>query len=145
MLGLETSVRLPLTFDHERLQADLKAIESVHMQAHYGKYHDGKWSAIGLVSQGGKMDELHVGTGRYEKTELVQHCPYFNEVLDAFQCEKQRVRLMALAPGGKIYEHWDTEETIDSGTARVHIPIVTHHDVVFVLAGRRVYWKPGEV
>jgi len=46
MLGLETSIRLPMTFDPERLQQDLKAIEHVHMQSHYGKYHDGGWSAI---------------------------------------------------------------------------------------------------
>jgi aspartyl/asparaginyl beta-hydroxylase len=145
MLGLETSIRLPLTFDPERLQKDLKAIEHVHMQSHYGGYHDGKWSAIGLVSQGGQSDELHVGTGKYEKTEIVKNCPYFNEVLDTFACDKQRVRLMALAPGGKIFEHWDSDETIDSGIARIHIPIVTHKDVVFVLAGRRVRWMPGEV
>jgi len=145
MLGLETTVRLPISFDPQRLQADLKAIENVHMQSHYGSYHDGKWSAIGLVSQGGRMDELHTGSDRYEKTELVRHTPYFNEVLDHFQCDKQRVRLMALAPGGKIYEHWDTDETIDSGIARIHIPVVTHPDVVFVIAGRRVQWKPGEV
>ena len=145
MLGLETAIRLPFTFDPERLRADLKAIENVHMQAHYGPYHDGKWSAIGLVSQGGQADELHAGTGRYEKTELVKACPYFNEILDRFECDKQRVRLMALAPGGKIFEHWDAEETIDSGVARIHIPIVTHRDVVFVLAGHRVRWGPGEV
>src|SRR5215510_15293257 len=111
MLGLETAIRLPLTFDPERLRADLKAIENVHMQTHYGGYHDGTWSAIGLVSQGGEAGELHTGTGRYEKTELVKTCPYFNEVLDRFECDKQRVRLMALAPGGKIFEHWDTDET----------------------------------
>ena len=145
MLGLETSIRLPMTFDPERLQSDLKAIEHVHMQSHYGKYHDGGWSAIGLVSQGGQADELHVGKGKYEKTEIVKHTPYFNEVLDRFECDKQRVRLMALKPGAKIFEHWDTDESIDVGSARIHIPIVTHKDVHFYLAGKRMNWKPGEV
>jgi hypothetical protein len=145
MLGLETALRLPMSFDPVRLQRDLKAIEAVKMQAHYGGYHDGKWSAIGLVSQGGRMDDLQMGNEPYQKTDLLKQCPYFNEVIDSFPCEKQRVRLMAIAPGGKIFEHYDLIETLDRGVVRLHIPVVTHPDVVFVIAKRRVVWKEGEL
>jgi hypothetical protein len=147
MLGLETAIRLPLSFSKARLQDDLNAVLQGQgkLIPHYGEYHDGGWAAIGLISQGGDAGNLRLGDGPYAETPALAVAPYFREVISSIKCEKQRVRLMALAPGAHIFEHYDKEESLDAGIARLHVPIVTNERVDFYLARRRQQWRAGEL
>jgi hypothetical protein len=145
MFGMEVALRLSKSFDPASLQTDLEALAKVPVLQHFGPYHDGRWGGLALVAPGGRFGELDDTGEPSRKTELLNHCPYFNEVIDGFRCDKKRVRLLTLAPGGRIYEHRDPNDSIDFGVARVHIPIVTHADVVMVIAKRRYYWRPGEL
>jgi quercetin dioxygenase-like cupin family protein len=136
-------------YDVERLRADLKTAEQ-QGQAHLHwstKEHDGGWSAIPLMSVEGKVDpeSLRLGAGRYDKTPILKHCPYFEEIIDSFQCPKHRVRLMRLEPGTNIHEHTDPGDSWALGQVRIHIPIVTHDEVYFYVDGERIMMKPGEM
>jgi hypothetical protein len=147
MFGLEVAIRLPLRFDEARLRRDLDAVlrNRGRLIPHYGEYHDGGWSAIGLISQGGDPENLRLGDQAYSETPALAVAPYFKEVINAIKCEKQRVRLMALEPRANIFEHYDKEESLDAGVARLHVPVVTNDQVDFFLAKRRQRWKAGEL
>jgi quercetin dioxygenase-like cupin family protein len=145
---MKSTLKLDRRYDVGRLLADLATAErlgTAHL--HFSTAdHDGGWKAISLVSLGGKSDadSLRHGYGRYEKTPLLAHCPYFEEIIDGFGCPTQRVRLMRLEPGASIHEHTDPGDSWALGQVRLHLPIVTHEDVHFYLDGQRVQMRPGE-
>jgi hypothetical protein len=141
-------LRLNLTFDVQRLREDLETAERVgqrHM--HFTANHDGGWSGIALVSIDGRTDaeSIRYGTGRYRPTPVLEHCPYFRQILSEFRCPKHQVRLLRLEAGKRILEHRDRVLTWPLGIARLHIPIITHEEVYFYLDGRRVQMAPGEL
>ena len=136
-------------YDIERLLADLKVAEE-QGQAHLHwstKEHDGGWSAIPLMSVDGKVDpdSLRLAKGEYVKTPILKHCRYFEEIIDSFQCPRQRVRLMRLESGTNIHEHRDLGDSWALGQVRIHIPIITHEEVYFYVDGERVMMRPGEL
>ena len=60
----------------------------------------------------------------YEKTPALELAPYMESIIDGFETDKKRVRLMELQPQKSIFWHYDKGETIDNGkTARIHIPV----------------------
>jgi hypothetical protein len=148
MFGLEAALRLPLLFDAELLKRDLEALRHQMTIKQPGPDHDGAWKGVSLVARGGDMTDLgyHNQDPRPSlKTKALANCPYFEKVIDTFKCEKRGVRLLSLDPGGIILEHHDSNESVDFGYARVHIPIVSDPRIISVLARRHYYWRPGEV
>ncbi len=145
---MKSILRLERSYDVERLLADLKiAEEQGKAHPHFGRYHDGGWSAIPLVSPGGRVDPdaLRHAHGGYAKTPILAKCPYFESIVDSFDCPKQRIRLMRLEPGTNIHEHRDPGDSWALGQVRLHIPIITHEEVYFYLDGQRVQMRPGEL
>src|SRR6516164_8883063 len=49
----DVALRLPLSFDPDRLAADLDRMEQNWWHAHLGPYHDGNWQAIALWAPNG--------------------------------------------------------------------------------------------
>lgn len=153
MLGLRAAIKLPLSFDPVRLARDVEALSGLSFATHTGPYHDGGWRGVGLIAHDGDMRDVSgarlpdQGSGRrsVKKTEAIKLCPYIEEVIDSFQCDKLDVRVLTLGPGQCIYEHRDLRESVDFGCARVHIPIVTDDRVISVIARKRHHWQPGEV
>jgi aspartyl/asparaginyl beta-hydroxylase (cupin superfamily) len=76
-------------------------------------------------------------------TPLLDHCPYFAEVMRTFRCPLRTVRLMRLASGSAIKEHTDVDLAFEDGMVRIHIPVVTTDQVEFVLNGSRVAMEAG--
>ena len=64
-------------------------------------------------------------------------------MIASFDAEIRGVRLLRLTPGSMLKEHTDHENTEDDGVLRVHIPVVTNPDVVFLLNGTRVVMDAG--
>src|SRR5499427_5890298 len=85
------------------------------------------------------------GTGHYQETEELQRAPYLKRILDELKCPKEVVRILFLPPEGHIKDHFDFHTSFQFGLLRLHIPIVTHPDVVFLIDGQRMNWKPGEL
>jgi aspartyl/asparaginyl beta-hydroxylase (cupin superfamily) len=53
-----------------------------------------------------------------------------------------KLMLAELAPGGAIAEHVDNSAALTS-VHRCHVPIVSNHDVDFIVDGERFYLEPG--
>jgi quercetin dioxygenase-like cupin family protein len=148
-MTLPDRLRLPLSFDPDRLARDLDALSSVDWIAHFVKQnYEGDWSVIPLRGVAGATHPVMMiypdpTATQFEDTPMLAPCPYFREVLGAFECEVRAVRLMRLTPGSVIKEHYDHGLDVEAGTVRMHIPITTNPEVEFELNRRRIVMAPG--
>lgn len=143
----DVAIRLPFTYSPEKLLQDLEAVRHVDLAPQPGPYHDGGWKGISLHSQGGRQSAHpgYAGLDGYYPTEALSHTPYMKEILDGLLCPKKVVRLLTLPPGVEIGEHTDAWANFFCGTLRLHVPIITHPDVEFVISDHRCVWRPGEL
>jgi hypothetical protein len=145
---MQSSFRLSPTFDATRLQADLAGIVAAEYVPHFNThYYQGDWSAVPLRSIGGRADQIYPDPTKknaFADTPLLARCPYVREVLAAFPCPQQSVRFLRLKAGSIVKEHTDLDLGYEDGEVRLHIPVRTNPDVVFMLDGRRVVMREGE-
>lgn len=141
------AVRLPRSYDVELMQRDLQALQEVQRAAQPGPYHKGEWTGIALYSMGGKQSVFPsaAGTDHYQETEELKQAPYLRQILSELKCPKEVVRILFLPPGGHIKDHFDFHTSFQFGLLRLHIPIVTHPDVAFIIDGQRMSWNAGEL
>lgn len=141
-------LRLPFTFDPERLRADLSRVEPDEWIPHINRHdYEGRWSGAALRSIGGSSVNLVPDApdlAAFRETALLARCPYFREVLATFRCPLQSVRLLRLHAGSSIAEHVDRALDFDDGEVRLHVPVVTSDAVEFHLDGSRLVMAPGE-
>lgn len=154
------SLRLPMTFDVEKMQRDLRTAQELSwsVEEPFGfndfvgsdvtVFHDGQWKGLSLRSQGGdwrRSDPGGPGLEPYVDTEVLAKTPYFKEILERFDCFIRTVRLSSLPAGVAIAQHCDTYHDFKYGQIRLHLPVLTHQDVVFVIDERRCEWQAGEL
>ena len=144
------AVRLPYSFDAEKLRRDLAAAESrVPWERHFNRaYHFGEWSGIALRGNSDHpqftlMINPSMPDG-YRDLETFDACPYVREVIAEFQAPIRSVRFLKLAPEGGIKEHRDVFVGVDFEDLRLHVPVLTNDDVDFMVGGERVVMRPGE-
>ena len=142
-----SAIRLPRNYDVELLQRDLQTLQEVRRAPQPGPYHKGEWTGIALYSMGGKQSTFPsaAGTEHYQETEELQSAPYFRQILRELECPKEVVRILFLPPEGHIKDHFDFHTSFQFGLLRLHIPIVTHPDVIFIIDGQQVAMNPGEL
>lgn len=141
------SAKLPFHFSEKRLAQDLKNCESLVFSDHYNTAdYSGEWKIIALRSMDGDPNNIRAFslTGEYENTPLLDSCPYFRELIDVFECEKESIRLLNLTPGSKIHEHTDHNLGYEDGIFRIHIPISTNSDVHFYINDERLRMEVGD-
>lgn len=147
-MALIKYTRLPFQFDTARLRADLARLESGPWQLHYQqKHYTGNWSALPLRSVGGRADQVIIAPepdAVYADTPLLNETPYFREVLNTFECPLLAVRLLRLESGARILEHRDADLAFENGEWRIHIPVITHPAVAFILDGEPMPLQAGE-
>lgn len=142
-------LRLPLEFEPALLAADMANFSSRQWIEHFVKRnYDGDWSVIALRGPAGATHPVQMihsdpSCSDYEDTPALAGSLYFQEVLGAFACPLQAVRLMRLAPGSVIKEHRDHDLSFEQGMVRIHIPVVTNDGVDFRLNGARVAMPTG--
>jgi len=145
---MRESARLALRFDAERLKSDLSRLSTGAWTPHFNaSFFEGDWSGIALrasASDRGLYAESAGASESFADTEALAACPYFQEVLAAFQCPLKSVRLLRLAAGSIIREHSDFDLGEQLGEVRLHVPVVTNAQVEFYLAGKRVAMYAGE-
>lgn len=146
---LPDRVQLPFAFDPSLLQRDLQSVATFDWVKHFvPQNYEGDWSVIPLRAKVGATHPVMMISSdptatAFEDTPMLQGCRYFREVLDAFTCPLRSVRLMRLGPGSVIKEHTDLDLSIESETARIHIPIATNPGVEFYLNGSRIVLEAG--
>lgn len=148
-LSLPDRIKLPAAFDPALLARDLRALAETDWIDHFlTDRYEGDWDVLPLRGPKGAIHPVMMiattpGVREYEDVPALAACPYFRTVIDSFGSEVRGVRLLRLTPGSMIKEHTDHEYTGDDGTVRIHIPVVTNPDVVFLLNGTRVVMDAG--
>jgi hypothetical protein len=142
-------LRLPLDFEPERLAVAMANFADAAWTEHFVRQnYDGDWSVIALRGPASARHPIQMiysdpGCQDYADTPALTASPYFREVLAAFACPLQAVRLMRLSPGSVIKEHHDNDLSFEQGMVRIHIPVVTNADVDFRLNGVRCAMAAG--
>ena len=148
-MRLPDRLRLPFTFDRDRLAADLRRLSSTPWIDHFVKQnYQGDWGVIPLRGPVGARHPVHMiysnpTATAFEDTPMLADCRYFRAVLDSFACPLQAVRLMRLTAGSIIKEHADHDLCFEQGSVRIHVPIATNEGVIFELNRRRVILEAG--
>ena len=146
---LPDRVQLPFRLDPAALAADLARFEEQDWTRHYVRQnYEGDWTVLPLRAPAGETHPMRMiysdpGATAFVDTPLLARAPYFREVLGLFLCPLRAVRLMRLSPGSEIRTHEDSGLDPEHGMARIHIPIVTGPEVLFLLNGSPVPMAPG--
>lgn len=142
-------LRLPFRFDPVLLAGDLERLSSTPWTNHVARQnYAGHWSVIPLRGPKGETHPLRMmatdpGCAEFADTPLLELCPYYRQVLESFPCVLRSARLMRLGPGSEIKEHCDLDLDVESGTVRLHVPVLTNDAVEFYLNQTRVVLEAG--
>lgn len=147
---MEDRIKLPLSFDPERLQDDLRRLEASEWIDHFvTRNYTGSWSVIPLRAPAGAAHPVMTifsdpACDTFVDTPCLERCGYLREVLALVACPLDAVRLMKLSAGSVIKEHRDHDLAFEQGHVRLHVPVRTNPGVEFVLNGRRIVMSEGE-
>jgi hypothetical protein len=145
---MNSRLKLPLSFDPEPLRSDLDQLASGDWVTHFNKhYFEGQWTGVVLRSVNPNHRTLYPdphAKAAFAPTPILDRCPNTRALLESFHCSLKSVRFLRLAAGSIILEHRDYNLGLDENQVRLHIPVVTNHDVVFFLDAQRVEMNPGE-
>lgn len=133
-------IRLPLTFDAERLATEVLQFHErdwyPHPQGHRGN------SALPLVAVEG--DPSNDGTkGPMRPTPALGRCPYLQQVLASFGAPIGRTRLMRIDGNAEATPHIDTNYYWLQ-RVRIHVPIITDPAVSFLCGERSLHMAAAE-
>ncbi|MDJ0851119.1 MAG: hypothetical protein QNK04_22330 [Myxococcota bacterium] len=126
---LRLTQRLPRVFDAAALRDECAAVLERYPRRPHFRDEKAGWDGIGLVAANGDPFEGRKLDAPYQKTEALALAPYTESIIDAFPCEKKRVRLLRLVRDHPVPWHFDVAETLDRGRARLHVPIETNSKV----------------
>ncbi|WP_428152374.1 TIGR03032 family protein [Brevundimonas sp.] len=133
-------VQLNIRFDADALAAEIAAIPEAAWRPH-PEGHAGN-SALPLVALNG--DPLNDGVrGAMAPTSHLTERPYLRQVLAALDAPIGRTRLMRIDGDADATLHVDLNVYWQT-RMRIHIPIVTTPDVLFVVGDAQLHMAPGE-
>lgn len=148
--------------DLQRLLGELDQLQSAHdfeLRTGYGdrKYtsvyrNTRGWSTVGIRTlhgwkgaKGNQLRTLKPGM-KFKWTEAAQTMPYLMSYLNGLNTKLYLIRIMKLKAGGVIATHRDGKAFRDRQVMlRCHIPLVTHPDVEFVVAGKSYHLEAGHL
>jgi len=141
-----------IKIDFENVKSDcLNIIEAENFKNHSGGAFSGSgWGAIGLITYGGDPYRDYVDKKlELKPTRLLEQCPNIIKLLKLIPGKKDRVRLMEVKPGTKVFWHYDNNETIDdlnhNQNIRLHLPIVTSKDIILLFCHQKANWPEGKL
>ena len=147
---MKDRVRLAFRFDADLLRRDVLGLEAIDWVDHFVKQnYEGTWSVLPLRAPAGAVHPIRMiysdpSCDAFVDTPLLARCPYIQQVLAAFSCPLDAVRLMKLTPGSTVKAHTDHDLAFERGTVRIHIPVATSPEVDFRLNGERLTLREGE-
>ena len=86
-----TNLKLPFTFDAERLRVDAERFAPDEWTPHFNIHnYEGEWSVVPLRAVKGGKAEIYPDPNApdgYVETEQMSRCNYVPEILKTFECE----------------------------------------------------------
>lgn len=146
-VGAPKYLQLPFSFDEDALLNDLKRInEDLWLPQVYKMNYSGKWTSLALLEPKGEENTTfsYANAGSLQVSAILQQSPYFQYALSQFQCPLLTARLLRLDAGAVIKPHTDFKLGYEDNNFRLHIPIITHNQIEFIIGGEKVDMKPGE-
>lgn len=142
---LPSTARLNMTFDAERLVAELTRLPAVPWEQVV--VHSASDGADGAGWQSLPLRRLaaDAGAAEYVDTEVLKHLPYLAEVLHRLPAPVRGARLMATRPGTRGAVHTDDKCGLPWGTVRLHVPTHTAPGATLDLDGLICVWGTGEL
>lgn len=142
----QATLLFPIQYSVEQLQHDLRTCETSTWTEHFNtRQYVGDWTSIALRSSTGAINDIvSFANQDFRDTPLLSQCPYFQEIIAGFNCEKEAIRLLRLGPHSEIKEHVDNDTSYADGFFRIHIPICTNDRVQFFVNQQLVPMKEGE-
>lgn len=141
--------KLPFLISINKLLEDLEICNKIPAIPHFNtSNYNGEWNSIPLKSLNGDATNIYAHKtidAKYENCEILNDCNYFQYIINLFQCEKESIRLLKLAPKSKIKSHTDDNLSYEDGFFRIHIPIKTNKKVHFFINNKPLYMDIGEV
>lgn len=145
---LTKSLKLPFQFNGKLLQQDLQIVLKSDWISHFNPNdYEGQWTVVSLYAPNGEANNIFALNNEKVPllpTPIMNQCPYFQEILTHFECPFYSVRLLKLHSGAFIKPHRDHALGYEDGCFRLHIPIITHPDVEFILEEKRLDMQVGE-
>jgi hypothetical protein len=132
-------VKLPYTFDHERLAEEINRFGEDEWRAHPQGFEGN--SALILVSTEGEENDFYHAPMR--PTARLERTPLIRQVMGSFNTVIGRTRLMRLTPGASVLQHTDINY-FWRNHLRIHVPIVTDPEVAFYCEREQVHMAAGE-
>jgi uncharacterized protein (TIGR03032 family) len=133
-------IKLPLRFDVERLNAEVMPFGETDWRPH-PQGHPGN-SALPLIAAYGDPAN-DAAKGPMRPTPYLDRCPYVRQVLAAFDTVLGRTRLMRLDGNAEATPHTDTNYYWMQ-RVRIHVPILTRHEVRFICGEHSLHMAAGE-
>ena len=132
--------KLPLSFDAERMSAEVEAIPESDWRPH-PQGNPGN-SALPLIAlNGNPMDDGVAGT--MLPTEHLKRCEYLQQVLASFETVFGRSRLMRLEGRSDATLHVDSNYYW-ADRVRIHVPILTSPVIEFICNEKSLHMAAGE-
>lgn len=137
------ALKLNFQFDAQRIREELESISDSFKPILSAQIEDQALEGMHLITPDaeGRVDK---NGHTFHRNEELKKCPYLQEVLDTFKCDKFLYRTQNLKPGGKIEMHRDRGRGIVDGIVRLNIPVTTNDQVYFHIDGERIVMKDGE-
>lgn len=135
------------------LQAELATLLDLGWLEHVNRRdYSGGWDVLPLRCQREHLDAHPILQGfaithgdDWVDMPLLERCPAMCEALARLQCPLKSVRLMRLKAGAEIRPHTDVDLSLESGQARLHLPIQTSDAIEFRVRGEAVPMRAGEL
>lgn len=141
--NIELVKKLNWKFDPNKLASEYKdIIDNYKTAAHT---IDSAWKGISLISATGKTNDIVLSASEYKETPAMELTPYIKSIIDSFECQKKRVRIMELLPGYTLNWHIDGVETDGCYIIRFHVPIITNDMVISQVSHENYFFAPGEI
>ncbi len=137
------ALKLKFQFDAQRIRQELESITNSFYPILSAQIEGEALVGMHLITpdRDGKVDE---NGHTFHMNEELKQCPYLQEVLNTFKCDKFLYRTQNLKPGGKIEKHRDRGRGLVDGIVRLNIPVTTNDEVYFHIDGERIVMKDGE-
>lgn len=132
-------VKLPLTFDYEKLAEEISQFGEDEWRPHPQRF-EGNSSLIFVSTNGEENDDF---SGPMKPAARLEKAPYIRQVMASFNTVIGRSRLMRLTPGATVQHHTDTHY-FWRDHHRIHVPILTQPEVAFFCGGEQVHMAAGE-